>query len=135
METVAGSGRPAVVQVGAATRPAAEADPVSGGARITASFTVTNTGGREGADVPQLYLTAAPDEKRMRLLGFERVVLKPGESRKVTLAVDPRLLARFDGNANQWRITGGAYQIALGRSAGDLVLTGSTNLEERLFGR
>ncbi len=33
----------------------------------------------------------------MRLLGFERVDLKPGESKTVTLTADPRLLARFDG--------------------------------------
>ena len=72
---------------------------VSGGETITASFTATNTGEREGADVPQLYLTSAPDQQRMRLLGFERVELAPGESREVTLTADPRLLARFDGAA------------------------------------
>jgi beta-glucosidase len=108
---------------------------VTGGETITASFTVTNTGEREGADVPQLYLTEATDEKRMRLLGFERVDLAPGESRKVTLTADPRLLARFDGAANHWRITDGTHEIALGKSAGDLVLTGSTNLTGRLFGK
>jgi beta-glucosidase len=43
---------------------------VSGGETITASFTVTNTGQREGADLPQLYLTEAAGDKRMRLLGF-----------------------------------------------------------------
>jgi beta-glucosidase len=77
---------------------------VSGGETITATFTMTNTGQREGADVPQLYLTNAPGEKWMRLLGFERVELHPGESRQVKLAADPRLLARFDAQRNQWRI-------------------------------
>jgi beta-glucosidase len=52
---------------------------VSGGETLTASFTVTNTGKHEGTDVPQLYLTDAPGERRMRLLGFERVPLRPGE--------------------------------------------------------
>jgi beta-glucosidase len=108
---------------------------VSGGETITASFTVANTGQRDGADVPQLYLTDAPGEKRMRLLGFERVELRPGESRQVTLTADPRLLARFDGGANQWRIAEGAHAVALGRSATDLVLTGSANLTGRHFGR
>jgi beta-glucosidase len=107
---------------------------VTGGETITATFTVTNTGEREGADVPQLYLTQAPNEKRMRLLGFERVELAPGESREVTLAADPRLLARFDGAADQWRITEGAHEVALGKSADDLVLIGSANLTGRLFG-
>jgi beta-glucosidase len=108
---------------------------VSGGETITASFTVTNTGEREGADVPQLYLTQAPNEQRIRLLGFERVELASGESRQVTLTADPRLLARFDGAANQWRITDGMHEVALGKSADDLVLIGSANLTGRLFGK
>ena len=76
---------------------------------------MTNTGSREGADVPQLYLTEAAGEKRMRLLGFERVALKPSESRRVTVTADPRLLARFDPAAGRWRITGGTYRVAVGR--------------------
>ena len=66
---------------------------VEGGETVTASFTVTNTGTRAGADVPQLYLTDAPNERRMRLLGFERVKLEPGASARVTITADPRLLA------------------------------------------
>ena len=108
---------------------------VSGGQTIAASFTVTNTGKREGADVPQLYLTNAPGEKRMRLLGFDRVELAPGASRTVTITADPRLLARFDGAANQWRITDGVHEVALAKSAGELVLTGSASLSGRIFGK
>ena len=138
VETAAGSGQPAVTSASADAPVAtteAKASLLSSDETVTATFTVTNTGDREGADVPQLYLIAAPNEKRMRLLGFERVVLQPGESKRVTLTVDPRLLARFDGKANQWRIIGGKYQIALGKSAGDLVLTGSADLEDSLFGK
>jgi len=107
---------------------------VSGGATITATFTVTNTGERDGADVPQLYLTDAAGEKRMRLLGFERVELSPGESRHVSLTADPRLLARFDSNANQWRISNGPHAVALGKSANDIMLVGSADLGGRFFG-
>ena len=70
-------------------------------------FTVTNTGTVAGADMPQVYLTDAPVSKRMRLLGFERVELAPGASRTVTVTADPRLLARFDGPAGQWRNAAG----------------------------
>jgi beta-glucosidase len=108
---------------------------VSGGETLTATFTVTNTGKVAGADVPQLYLTEAPGEKRMRLLGFERVELAPGASRTVTIAADPRLLARFDGTSGQWRITGGPHRVALGRSAGELVSTAEVPLSARAFGR
>jgi beta-glucosidase len=108
---------------------------VRGDDSVTATFRVTNAGKVAGADVPQLYLTGAPNGERIRLLGFDRVELKPGESRQMTLTADPRLLARFDGAANQWRIADGAHEVALGKSAADLVLKGSANLAGRLFGK
>jgi beta-glucosidase len=107
---------------------------IGGGETITANFTVANTGDRAGADVPQLYLTDAAGDARMRLLGFARVELEPGESRPVTLTADRRLLARFDDSAGQWHIAAGAYKVALGRSADELALTGETTLSEAQFG-
>jgi beta-glucosidase len=107
---------------------------VRGGDTVAASFTVTNTGARDGADVPQLYLTRVAGEDRLRLLGFERVALKSGESRRVTLTADPRLLARFDMAASRWRIAAGAHRVAVGRSANDLVLRGEVDLPARMFG-
>ena len=107
---------------------------VQGGDTITAAFTVTNTGDRQGADVPQVYLTSAPDGARMRLLGFERVDLSPGASTRVTVTADPRLLARYDSQAGQWRITEGTYQVALGPAADMLRLTAEPALEGVLFG-
>jgi len=108
---------------------------VTGGDTVTATFTVINTGDRDGADVPQLYLTDAAGDKRRRLLAFERIELVPGESRKITLVADPRLLARFDGRVGQWRIAEGIYRIALGESADALVLTADVRLKGRLFGQ
>ncbi len=101
---------------------------VEGGDTVTATFTVTNTGEREGADVPQLYLT----EPRRRLLGFERVELAPGESRSVTITAEPRLLARFDG---QWVIDDGEHQVALAVDAETPVLSAPVTLTGRGFGR
>jgi beta-glucosidase len=107
---------------------------VEGGETVTATFTVANTGDREGADVPQLYLTEAAGDERMRLLGFERVQLQPGESRRLTVAADRRLLARFDGAAGQWRIDEGTHKVALGKAADALDLTAETTLTGALFG-
>jgi hypothetical protein len=108
---------------------------LSGGETVTATFTVTNIGQREGADVPQVYLTEAAGDKRMRLLGFERANLRPGESRQVTMTADPRLLAQFDGLKQQWHIDAGAYVVTLSRSAEAPVERAEVRLKDSLFGR
>ncbi|MGO4257371.1 beta-glucosidase [Marmoricola sp. RAF53] len=107
---------------------------VEGGAGVTATFTVTNTGDRAGTVVPQVYLTAAPDGPRTRLLGFERVELDPGESRTVTVVADPRLLARYSTEAGAWVLTAGPYDIVLARSSTDPVATATVHLDGRTFG-
>lgn len=101
---------------------------VVGGATVTASFTVTNKGDRDGADVPQLYLTALAGTPELRLIGWDKVKLAPGESRKVTLTADRRLLARFDEKARAWRLPAGRYEVGLGSSAMNLKLRAPVSL-------
>jgi beta-glucosidase len=108
---------------------------VTGGDTINASFSVVNTGDRSGADIPQLYLTTAPGEQRLRLLGFERVELEPGAGCRATIEADPRLLARYDGSAGSWRITPGGYRVEVGASAVALQLAAEVELTGRAFGR
>lgn len=108
---------------------------VDGGDTVTARVTVANVGDRAGADVAQLYLTAAPGERRLRLLGFERVELEPGAAHRITVEADPRLLARFDAGAGCWRIEAGRYAVAVAASAGAAGLTATTELVGRAFGR
>jgi beta-glucosidase len=108
---------------------------VTGGHTVRASFSVVNIGDRTGADVPQLYLTAAPDEPRLRLLGFERVELEPGALHQVTIEADPRLLARYDGGAGAWRIEPGRHAVAVGASAVALRLSAEVELAGRTFTR
>jgi beta-glucosidase len=106
-----------------------------GGGSVRAAFTLTNTGPRSGAGVPQLYLVEGPGGPVTRLLGFERVDLEPGEARAVTLDVDPRLLASFDADRRQWHIQAGTYRLALGHAAGDHALVAEVSLPESWFGR
>ncbi len=108
---------------------------VSGGETVTARFTVSNTGTREGDDVPQVYLIDADGETRMRLIGFKRVSLRAGASTEVSVTADPRLLARFDEASGQWHIRNGTYRIVLARSATDHVASAAVQLESRQFGR
>jgi beta-glucosidase len=108
---------------------------VQGGDTITASVTVTNTGPRTGADVVQLYLATVAGDPRRRLLGFERVELAPGESRRVTIIADPRLAARYDMDVGQWFLAGGDYGVFIGTDAETSVLHGAAQMTERHFGR
>ena len=101
---------------------------VRGGKTLSASFVVTNTSQIAGTDTPQLYLTSAAGKVKQRLIGFARVALKPGESRTVTLSVDPRLLADFDTGRHGWSLKPGRYRAALGASAGDLMLSGEASV-------
>ena len=111
------------------------APDVRAGETISVRFTVRNSGERDGADVPQLYLISAAGHRRMRLLGFERLELVRGETRTVTLTADPRLLGRYDSSARQWRIMPGTYKVALGHSSGELVHTATVTVSARMFGK
>ncbi len=93
-----------------------------------ASFVVENIGTRTGTDVPQLYLKRAPHRTQQRLLGWTRVELGAGESRRVSVSVDPRLLADWDPIVHGWRVDPGTYRLALGESASDLSLAGSLSM-------
>jgi beta-glucosidase len=101
---------------------------VKGGKTITASFDVTNTGAVAGRDVPQVYLTIAAGRKMRRLIGFEKVALAPGETRRITVTADPRLLASFDTAKHGWRIDPGSYRIGVGPDAEQESLWGAANV-------
>lgn len=97
------------------------------------SATVTNTGKISAKDVPQIYLSAVPGRAEQRLLSWDKLSLKPGESQRVTFTVDDRLLADFDAGKQQWVIAEGTYSVALGHSANDLVANVNVDLAGSSF--
>jgi beta-glucosidase len=66
-------------------------DPESKRNVYAVTYTITNTGRRDGAEASQVYLTlpAAANEPSKRLVGFQKVDLMPGESQQVTITLDP----------------------------------------------
>lgn len=101
---------------------------VTGGATPRVAFTIANTGKRPGADVAQVY---ARVNGVRRLVGWSRVDLKPGESRKVAVDVDPRLMAGFDVAARNWHVVGGTYDIEVGENVDQPVLKAKVRLDEQ----
>ena len=66
------------------------ADSFKGDEELTARVTVTNTGDREGAEVVQMYLrdlVGSVTRPVKQLKGFERITLKPGESKEVVFTI------------------------------------------------
>ncbi|MET0308438.1 MAG: glycoside hydrolase family 3 C-terminal domain-containing protein [Sphingomonas sp.] len=98
---------------------------------VTVSFTVRNTGKRRGKDVAQVYVSGSGWEAPKRLGGFKKVDLAPGASTRVSLTIDPRLLAMFDGPANAWKVAPGSYKVMLGSSSRDIAQTVSVRLPAR----
>jgi len=94
-----------------------------GAARV--GLTVRNAGARAGAEVVQLYLhQVAPsvDRPPKELKGFARVELAPGESRRVTLTVDPAAMSFFDPRRDDWVAEPGTFEVLVGGSSADIRL-------------
>ena len=101
---------------------------------VVARFRVSNTGPREGQAVPQIYVAPASGirwEAPKRLGGWQKLALRPGQSRVVDVTVDPRLLATWDGPSHRWRIAGGRYSVMLGASSRDIVQSVTVNVPAR----
>ncbi len=98
---------------------------------VSASFTVRNTGKVKGKAVPQLYVAGNGWEAPKRLGAFDKVALAPGETKKLSLRVDPRLLATWDSASGSWKIAGGSYKVMLGTSAKDIVAAVPVTLAPR----
>ena len=90
----------------------------------TVSFTVKNTGGRAGEEIAEVYaqLPTAAGENFRRLVGWQRVELAAGESKTVSVAIDPMYLSVWDTGADAWRLLGGSYKISVGGSSRELPL-------------
>jgi len=102
---------------------------VRGGKTLSVTFEVVNTGPREGVDVPQIYVGRDGGTAPMRLGAFTRVTLKPGETRRITLTAEPRIVADYDTALPGWRIAAGRYRVALARDAADRTMVSTATLE------
>ncbi len=92
------------------------------------TVTVKNTGGFEGKEVVELYISA-PDNKAANkpakeLKAFAKTkLLKPGESETLTLSITAPELASFDEAASAWVVAEGEYQFLVGTSSQDIKAT------------
>jgi beta-glucosidase len=97
----------------------------TGGSRPAVTVTVANRSDRPAIAVPQVYV-ALPDGSPLRLAGWQRQALAPHESKSVTIAVDSRVLMRWQGGG--WHRAAGAYRLTLAIDADHPVASGMVTL-------
>lgn len=94
--------------------------------------TVTNTGARSGAAVPQLYLgrtESAVARAPRELRGFARIELAPGESAVAEFPVTRRDLSHWDAALHRWVVEPGTLVVSVGASSRDLPLSATVTVE------
>jgi beta-glucosidase len=96
-----------------------EPQQIGVGGTAKASVDITNTGSREGDEVPQLYIhqkIASVTRPVMQLAGFQRVRLKPGEKKTVDFTITPEMLSML--NVDMHRVVEpGVFEIMIGPSS------------------
>ena len=98
---------------------------ISADGKLTATVDIENTGPRAGDEVVQLYTRAVSSSvvrPHKELRGFQRVTLRPGEKRTVTLTVPAAKLAFYDEKTHAFVVEPGAYEIQVGASSADIRL-------------
>lgn len=90
-----------------------------------AEFVIANTGSMDGAEVAQLYV-GAPNKRIFRpdkeLKGFQKVFLKAGEQKKVTIPFDDKTFRYWNTKTNSWEIEAGEYTVYIGANVADIRL-------------
>lgn len=102
---------------------AAHPDALGEGGKIR--VLVRNTGHRTGREVVQVYLsrTDSAVERPVRwLAGTGSVLVPPGATSEVAVDIPAKALTHFDERADSWGIEAGDFDVAIGRSAGDVQL-------------
>jgi len=104
---------------------------VKPGKTTTISFSVKNTGSRPGMEIAQVYaaLPAETGEPPKRLVGFSKVQLNAGESKQVSVSIDPMYLSIFDESTESWKLVPGGYSFMAGGSSQDLPLAQKVTLK------
>ncbi len=96
---------------------------------VNVEFDVTNTGKVAGAEIAELYVglpsTDDVPEPPQQLKGFDKVNLKPGETRHMRLSLDARAFSYWDVKTHSWQMMPGTAKVRVGASSRDIRLEGT----------
>ncbi len=90
---------------------------------IAVTFTVTNTGNVEGAEIAQLYIhdvESSLPRPYKELKGFEKITLKPGEKKNITIVLDKKDFSFWNPETKDWMTEPGKFEILVGSSSASI---------------
>ena len=102
-------------------------DKIGATGEISVSFDLENTGTRAGSEVAQLYVHQVRSnvvQPIKSLRGFQRVMLEPGETRHVTIALPASQLSYYDVGTHKFVVAPGKFNVMIGSSSDDIRLRG-----------
>ncbi len=99
---------------------------------ITVNVDVENTGKRDGDEVIQLYvrhLNSQVSRPVQELKGFQRINLKAGERKTLSIPLDSKRLAYWDISKNDWQVERDSIEVRVGASSADIRLKKALKVE------
>lgn len=103
---------------------------------VEVTVTVTNTGAMDGKEVVELYVrenAPAVSRPEKELKAFKKVLVKAGESEKVTLKLDRRCFAYWDDRLHDWKVDSGKFTVLVGGSSDNCPLTAEINVNAKKY--
>jgi beta-glucosidase len=97
------------------------------------TFDIANTGDRAGAEAAQLYVGssgAGIPRPPKELKGFVKILLNPGERKRVSIRLDRRAFCYYDIQEKDWKVETGDREILIGRSSEQIELRGNVSISE-----
>ena len=95
------------------------------------SFTLTNTGKLSGAEVSQIYLSCKSGRvyrPKKELRHFAKTYLEAGESRRITITLNPRDFSYYNVTESKWDTEDADYEILVGASVSDIRLSATIHV-------
>ena len=101
------------------------------GESLDVTFTVSNVGKRDGAEVAQIYVSHpsnATFQPALELKGMKKIFLAAGESKRVTVTLPPRAFQYWCTPEHEWAADSGEYLIKVGSSSADIRLQSAVSV-------
>lgn len=99
--------------------------------QVEVSFELKNTGKMNAAEVAQIYVKdckASVPRPLKELKGYEKVFLKKGETKRITILLNEDAFSFYDTDKKNFVIEKGDFEILVGPSSSELPLKGIINL-------